>query len=154
MLTIGNKAEEIWGQWVGIQKITTVDHLAKAQYPRWVYSVPACKEAEKDAGMAHFLPKLFPSLLWIWLFLCVDHHQVSTATELPFGRTRKLKFVNSFYYPILLFCGAQLQILYSRPHKVSFLSALLCLRRACSLLLERRNVKMHVWLFQSVFTQK
>ena len=34
---------------------------------------------------------------------------VSTATELPFGTTRELKFINSFYC-LLLLCGAQSQI--------------------------------------------
>lgn len=32
---------------------------------------------------------------------------VSTAMELPFGTTRELKFINSFYCLIPLFCGAE-----------------------------------------------
>lgn len=35
---------------------------------------------------------------------------VSTAMELPFGTTRELKFINSFYCLIPLFCGAESEI--------------------------------------------
>lgn len=62
---------------------------------------------------------------------------------------RELKFINSFYYLILLLCGAQLQIVHSRCHKVKFLFPVLCLRSACSPLLERSNVK-HVRLLTSI----
>lgn len=138
MLTIGNKAEEIWGQWVGIQKIATVGHLAKPQLPRWACSAPAgrggCKGWRGDSlsSKAGFLSPLHPSPG------CVDQQGVSpSATELPSGTTGGLKSINTFCFLILLFCAAQLPILHSRPHKVSSLSALLCLRSACSLLLEQ-----------------
>lgn len=35
---------------------------------------------------------------------------VSMATDLPFGTNRELEFTGSFYYLILLFCGAQSRI--------------------------------------------
>lgn len=82
------------------------------------------KEAKKDAGTT-FTQSSFhlPSGLTPVENTCVDHHRVSMDTEFPFGTARELKFINSFYCLILLFCGAQLQILYTRVHKVSFLFA-------------------------------
>lgn len=68
-------------------------------------------EAKKDEGMTHSPQRASISPLELTLSMCVDHQGVSTATELLFGTTRELKFINSFYYLILLFCGAQLQIL-------------------------------------------
>lgn len=79
VLTIGNKAEEIWGQWVGIQKITTVDHLAKSQHPRWVVQCSCrARRLRRTWGWLTFPQSSFHLPLWTWLLLrriCVqtDH---------------------------------------------------------------------------------
>lgn len=102
------------------------------------------KEAkkEKDVGKTYFLPKHFhvPSG---WDFFYgergTDHGEGSMTTELHFGTTRELEFINSFYYLTLLFCEAQSQILYSRSHKVNFPFAIFCQRIASSLILYRSH---------------
>lgn len=116
---------------------------------------PQGEEANTDAGTTFTQSSFhFPSGLTPVENACVDHHGVSMDTEFPFGTARELRFINSFYCLILLFCGAQLQILYTRVHKVSFLFATLCLRSDCLLLLERSNVKNVHLIIQAVFAQK
>lgn len=104
------------------------------------------KEARKDKRMTYFLPKQFPPIQASDLTpsvenACGDHQGGLNGYRASLWHNQELKFINSFYCLILLFCGAQSQISYSRPYKVNFIFATLCLRSACSLLLGRSNIK-------------
>lgn len=96
--------------------------------------------------MTYFLPKQFPPIQASDLTpsvenACGDHQGGLNGYRASLWHNQELKFINSFYCLILLFCGAQSQISYSRPYKVNFIFATLCLRSACSLLLGRSNIK-------------